>query len=98
MSDKWNVASNTPDVFRAAIGETVRGILFECFPRGDRTLSRGVRTIVFASGWGISFSPTGSFWTESPEAIAKAIRREQKKLAQNQAELEGVLSLAGATR
>lgn len=93
---KWAIASNTPDVWRAALGETIRGVLFEALPLSDRSLSRGTRTLVFESGWGITVSSTGTFWTESPEAISRAIELERKKLEENQAEITNVLHLAGA--
>lgn len=96
MKTHQGIASNTRDCFSTFIGCKVVGVLFDALPLTDRSLAAGNKTLVFDDGHGLTISSNGSYWTESPETIKRAIDQKKKELARTQDELSGVLQLAGA--
>jgi hypothetical protein len=94
---KWAmIASNTRDVFRAAMGETIAGMLFYALPAGSPELQVGNVTLVFASGWGITISSGGAYWVESPDQITRAVDIQRRQLDDAEREIRDLLALAGA--
>lgn len=89
------VASNTKDCFRAVIGRTVKGVLFDAMPPNRHDLRQGNKTLVFEDGTGLTICNNGSFWLESKEAIDTACRLKAKELADLQRETADVLNAAG---
>ena len=92
---KWAVASNTRECFRAIIGETVKGLLFDAFPRNRSDLSRGNVTIVFEGYHALTISDSGTYWMEDPDQVRMATNESRKRLEAIEAEIKDVLELAG---
>lgn len=95
-SHKHESCSNLTDAFRTFIGCTVKGCLFNALPVGRADLAHGTKTLIFDCGWGLTIASNGSYWPESPEEIKRAIRRAKEQLRNTQAEIKGVLQIAGA--
>jgi hypothetical protein len=89
------MSANTKDCFRECIGRTVVGVLFDALPVNRRDIAAGTKTLVLDDGRGLTIASNGSFWIDSAEEVARAIRSKRQQLAATQSELEGVLELAG---
>lgn len=87
--------ANTTQCFRTFIGCRIKGLLKNILPIGRPDLAAGNKTLVFECGWGLTIASNGSYWTESPNEIAKAISVTKDNLSNTKAEIEGVLGLAG---
>lgn len=81
--------SNTQKCFSTFIGCTVKGMY-----RGHS--SEWSHTVfVFDCGWGLAFNSNGSHWTVSPSEVERELSYATESLRENQAELKGILKLAG---
>lgn len=92
----YSQTSNTRDCFSCCIGRRVVGVLFDALPLSRRDLASGNKTLIFEDGYGLTISSSGSYWTETKDEIAQAIRRKRDELDQRSTEIEQVLALAGA--
>ena len=88
-------ASNTKEAVRELIGRKVVGVLFDALPINKADLQSGNKTLVFEDGSGFTFSSNGSFWRETTNDIGRAVAILEKRLSNNQRELEGILEVAG---
>jgi|ERR1051325_864971 hypothetical protein len=87
--------SNNSECFRTFIGCTVKGLLKNALPIGRPDLAAGCKTLVFECGWGLTIASNGSYWTESPEEIQRAIAIQKVRLAKTNHEIKHILELAG---
>lgn len=94
-SRSYTATSNTPECFSICIGRKVIGVLFDALPLSG-SQAAGTRTLVFEDGYGLTISSKGSFWTETRDDIAAAIRHKRDELGRTRSEIEQVLALAGA--
>lgn len=92
---KGAVASNTKDCFRAVVGHTIKGVLFDAMPPNRHDLRQGNKTLVFEDGTGLTISSGGSYWLESKEDVDRACRLKAKELANLQRETVDMLNAAG---
>lgn len=92
----YTATANTSECFSICVGRKVVGVLFDTLPVSNSNLARGNKTLVFADGYGLTISNTGTYWTETKDDIARAIRRKRDELGRNQREIEQVLALASA--
>lgn len=88
-------AANTRECFSEFMGQKVVGVLFDALPWSRKDIARGTKTLVFEDGRGLTISSKGTYWIESADDVARAIRRRQDDLAQTERELLGTLALAG---
>ena len=88
-------ASNTRECFSEFVGQEVIGVLFDACPPNRRDLASGTKTLVFTDGRGLTIASSGSYWIESMSDVARAIRYQKDKLDRTQADIAGVLALAG---
>lgn len=96
MNHKHGVTSNTQECFRTFIGCRVRGFLKNALPVGRCDLAGGTKTLIFECGWGLTIAKNGSYWTESPEDIARAVEIAKRELADIKGDIEDALKVAGA--
>lgn len=88
-------AANTKACIQQFIGRKVIGVLFDALPVNHADLSKGTKTLVFDDGRGLTFSSKGSFWSDSPDDVRRAVRQVRDRLSATQHDLAGVLRLAG---
>lgn len=88
-------ASNTKQCFMDVIDLTVIGVLFDALPASRRDLAKGNKTLVFNDGTGLTISDNGTFWRESADEIARAIRIKGAELDETRRAIEAVMDLAG---
>src|SRR5437868_10973968 len=96
MKHQHSCTSNTDECFRTFIGCTIKGLLRNVLPVGRVDLQSGNKTFVFECGWGLTIAGNGSYWTESPDEIKRAISIQKEKLSENNQEIANILELAGA--
>lgn len=88
-------ASNTKDAFRELVGKRIAGVLFNALPLNRADLSAGTKTLVFDDGTGFTVAGNGSFWQESKDEIARAIRWARADLETAKRNIQDVLIAAG---
>ena len=88
-------ASNNPECFRAFVGKTVKGVLFDALPLNNPEISSGSNTLVFDDGRGLTITHNGAFWVDSKNDVQRAVDQRLKKLRDVKFELEETLEIAG---
>lgn len=88
-------ASNTRECFREFIGQSLKGMIFNVLPLRRCDLSKGTKTMIFEDGRGLTIAGNGSYWIDSKADVDAAIEELLFEFKRNQADLAGILAIAG---
>jgi hypothetical protein len=88
-------ASNTPECFTEFIGQRFVGVLHGALPRGNQEVAAGTKALIFEDGRALVFYSTGAYAVYSKEEVDWAVAATRRRIEASQAELAGVLALAG---
>ena len=80
--------SNTEQVFRTFVGDTVKGV-FRYYEEQE------FHVLIFECGWGLVFCSAGSYWTATPEEVERQLRNVRQELIEQTDALKNVLAIAG---
>ena len=95
VNHQHNTCSNSHESFRTFIGCRITGFISDALPIGRADLSQGTKTFIFECGWGLTVASNGSYWSESPVEIARAVAIVKDALDKTQGDLREVLQIAG---
>ena len=85
MEHNHSTTSNTPEVFRTFIGDTIKGVV----------RNKEATILAFECGWGLAIYYNGSHWVVGPLEVSILIERTKKELENTKKELKDILHLAG---
>jgi hypothetical protein len=88
-------AANTRGCFNEFVGQRLIGLLFDALPVNRRDIAAGTRTLIFEDGRGLTIAPNGSYWIDSADEVARAVRDTARKLDVTAAQLREALAVAG---